>query len=60
MTTKTEKPDGLGDMIACGCGCGQTFREFDKDGRQRKYVNGHNVRDLWRRLKSLGALPAQP
>jgi len=57
---RPNKHPGVGPMIPCACGCGLMIQEFDKDGRQRKYVNGHNVRALWRRLRESGAVPVQP
>lgn len=32
------------EMISCACGCGTIFRRYSKDGRERKYVIGHNNR----------------
>ena len=31
-------------MIKCACGCGQLRPKFDKQGRERKYVAGHQTR----------------
>lgn len=28
--------------IACACGCGRTFPQYDRYGRPRKFVSGHN------------------
>lgn len=30
------------DSIPCGCGCGRTIDKYDYQGRQRRYVAGHN------------------
>ena len=30
-------------VIHCACGCGATFRKYDKWGRPRSYVSGHNL-----------------
>ena len=30
--------------IACACGCGSFLLKFDREGRERKYVSGHNGR----------------
>lgn len=32
--------------VACECGCGKTFIKYDGSGRPRKYVSGHNMKDL--------------
>jgi hypothetical protein len=29
-------------IIACACGCGDSFAKFDSGGRPRKFVSGHN------------------
>lgn len=29
--------------IQCGCGCGSKFKVFDKSGRPRRFVSGHNM-----------------
>jgi len=31
-------------MVQCACGCGEAFERFDKSGRPRKFVTGHNAR----------------
>jgi hypothetical protein len=31
-------------MIECACGCGETFKSVDEEGRERKYISGHNGR----------------
>lgn len=33
------------DTVLCACGCGTIIRKYDKCGRERKYVNGHNFRN---------------
>lgn len=30
-----------GPLIACACGCGATFRQFNYNGHARRYVAGH-------------------
>lgn len=30
-------------VIACACGCGETFQKFDRGGRPRRFVSGHNT-----------------
>ena len=29
-------------LAMCTCGCGSTFLKYDKNGRPRKYISGHN------------------
>ena len=29
--------------VSCDCGCGERFPRFDRWGRPRRYVTGHNV-----------------
>jgi hypothetical protein len=36
------KMNGPNPIVACACGCGGTFPYFDKYGRPRKYISGHN------------------
>ena len=31
------------DYIECACGCGSVFPRYDKWGRSRKFVSGHNT-----------------
>lgn len=33
-------------MIDCKCGCGNKISGFDKRGRSRKYIHGHNQRGI--------------
>lgn len=33
-------------VVACACGCGESFPKFDSSGRPRKFVSGHNGPDL--------------
>lgn len=37
-------PDQPNQIITCKCGCGVSFELFDKYGRPRYYVSGHNQR----------------
>lgn len=30
------------EFIYCGCGCGKTRSKYNKNGRESKYINGHN------------------
>ena len=36
-------PDQRNPVVGCACGCGRRFRAFDKQGRSRRYVSGHNT-----------------
>ena len=35
-------PDEDNNIIECRCGCGASFTRFDKSGRPRMFVPGHN------------------
>lgn len=37
-------------IIACACGCGRTFEQFDSFGRPRSFVSGHNIHPAGRTL----------
>lgn len=41
---RLRKPGQPNQSVACACGCGTTFDRFDKAGRPRRFVSGHNVR----------------
>jgi len=30
-------------IVVCACGCGQTFMDYDSEGRLRRFVSGHNT-----------------
>lgn len=30
-------------LVLCGCGCGGSFNQFDKDGRPRRFLPSHNL-----------------
>ena len=32
------------EIINCACGCGNTRLNYDKDGRPRRFINGHVTR----------------
>jgi hypothetical protein len=36
-------PGQPNDHVACACGCGSTFPQFDRSGRPRRFVSGHNL-----------------
>ena len=49
-TRKREREDkGFGPLVPCSCGCEATIRQFDQNGRIRRFVNGH----YWRMMKKL-------
>lgn len=35
-------PNEKNEMIKCACGCFTEFLKYDKSGRPRKFVSGHN------------------
>lgn len=37
-------PGEANPTIACACGCGSQFEKYDRAGRPRRYVSGHNLR----------------
>ncbi len=39
------KPGEINLSIQCACGCGEIFLKYDKSGRPRKYITGHNMKD---------------
>jgi len=38
----------FGPEIPCGCGCGEHIKQFDPDGRERRFLNGHYLKFLHR------------
>lgn len=36
------KPGEANPIINCACGCGRQFRKYDRAGRSRRYISGHN------------------
>lgn len=36
------EPDEPNPLVYCACGCGEMFPRYDKVGRPRKFVSGHN------------------
>ena len=47
------KPPGFGPLVACKCGCGLKRHQFDANGTERKFIQGHGTRVLWRRYKEM-------
>ena len=39
-------PDEPNPVVTCACGCGETFLQYDDQGRPRQYVSGHNPHPL--------------
>lgn len=39
-------PDEPNEIVACVCGCGATFARYDALNRPRRYIPGHNLREL--------------
>lgn len=40
------RPGEENQFITCACGCGAVFCKYDKQGRPRKFVSGHNLKEL--------------
>ena len=36
-------PGEINPLVVCLCGCGAAFLKYDRNGRPRKFVSGHNV-----------------
>lgn len=36
-------PGDPNPIVACACGCGETFNTFDSSNRPRRFVAGHNA-----------------
>ena len=34
------------EVIKCACGCGNELEKYDKQGRERKFSRGHNLRTI--------------
>lgn len=47
-------------LIVCACGCTKRFRKFDRCGRPRIYVSGHNPMEAPTMRAVLAALGARP
>lgn len=39
-------PGERNPLIRCSCGCGQQFRKYDRYGRKRVFVSGHNLHGM--------------
>lgn len=40
--SSNRRPDEPNPMILCACGCGASFSKYDRCGRARRFVSGHN------------------
>lgn len=38
-----QAPETLNPVVACACGCGAMFRQFDSMHRPRRFISGHNI-----------------
>lgn len=36
-------PGEQNPRVQCACGCNETFEKFDRCGRPRRFVSGHNI-----------------
>lgn len=41
--SRRQRPHEPNEMIACACGCSEMLTRFDKDGRPRLFIPGHNT-----------------
>lgn len=44
-SSNLRKPHEPNLVVECACGCGKVFPRYDEQGRPRKYVSGHNVKE---------------
>jgi hypothetical protein len=44
---RPQRREGFGPTIDCACGCKKQLTQFDFWGRERKYLNGHNINRAW-------------
>lgn len=42
-SSRRRLPGQSNPEVACACGCGTTFPTFDRSGRPRRFVTGHNA-----------------
>lgn len=43
--SRLQMPHEPNVVVACECGCGEAFYKYDKHGRPRRFVSGHNPLD---------------
>lgn len=36
-------PGEPNESVSCACGCGQSFKKYDKQNRPRMFISGHNT-----------------
>ena len=41
--SRRRKPKEPNPFVECECGCGATFPRYDRGGRPRRFVSGHNT-----------------
>lgn len=41
-----KSPRDLSEKIQCACGCGEVIGRFDRYGRERRFISGHNGRKM--------------
>ncbi len=44
-SSRLRKPNEPNLPVICTCGCGSILFRYDKQGRPRKYISGHNMKD---------------
>lgn len=58
---KTKRMPGEGNpTLVCACNCGRTLARYDANGRERRYISGHNPRQTTTADPILRALSAGP
>lgn len=40
---RRQNPHENNALVACACGCGEMFAQFDASGRPRSFISGHNT-----------------
>lgn len=46
-----KKHEPQGPVIECACGCGTKLKQFDHWNRERKYLPGHHIKELWAKAR---------
>lgn len=57
---RRREPGELNALVACACGCGEMFEQFDSLGRIRAFVTGHNDHPSPRETSIVEALRTGP
>lgn len=47
--------DQSNSLVSCACGCGERFRKFDRLGRPRHFITGHNPPDRSKQVALIAA-----